>query len=259
MSKLFEESPMLAAVPIIGATLAYCYRDSIGDAANYIIGTCIVVFIALLAFYRYTPYENRFADKMLVSPCEGTVLLVEDRYDHFYIPIFLSVFNKHYQIYPSNGTVIERKYDHTGQFEIVMHLDKSADNEKKIHTIQMKNGAVYSVTQLAGFLPRMITSSDVVPMDVRAGEYMGMIKFGSRVDLLIPKKAPDDTELVLRKNIVKGAKVSIGDVLGSYEVSLIRLDCDNPAPMKCEGVPLKDCENIMYRSLNEDWDPITGV
>ena len=105
----------------------------------------------------------------------------------------------------------------TGQFEIVMYLDKSADNEKKIHHIVMKNGAAISVTQLAGLLPRMITSSDKVPMDVKAGEYLGMIKFGSRVDLLLPKKAPNGMRLILQSNVQKDTSINIGDMIGRYQ------------------------------------------
>jgi phosphatidylserine decarboxylase len=210
MSLLFNESPFLGTVPILGAVISYQYKSNIG------IGVCVAIFLALLAFYRYTPFTRRFDDEIIVSPCEGKVLIVEDRHDYYYIPIFLSVFNKHSQIYPANGTVISRKYDHTGKFDIVMYLDKSADNEKKIHALAMKNGAVMSITQLAGLLPRMITSSDKVPEPVLAGQYLGMIKFGSRIDLLIPKKAPDNSLFVLDKHIKKDACVSIGDVLGMY-------------------------------------------
>lgn len=209
-SLLFEESPILGVLPIIGGYAAYKY--------NYmkIFYGCVVVLLCLLLFYRYSPHEKRYTDNVVVSPCEGKILLIEDRHDYYYIPIFLSIFNKHTQIYPVNGTVVDRKYDHTGKFEIVMYLDKSVDNEKKIHYIHMNNGAVITVTQLAGLLPRMITSSDVVPMEVNAGEYLGMIKFGSRVDLLLPKTAPDGSKFILADNIKKDKSVCIGDVLGVY-------------------------------------------
>lgn len=209
-SLLFDESPILGTLPIIAAITAYNYKY------NNLAYGFVVLLICFWLFYRYTPYNKRHPDNAIVSPCEGKILLIEDRYDYYYIPIFLSVFNKHTQIYPVNGTVVRRQYDHTGQFEIVMYLDKSIDNEKKIHQIAMKSGAVISVTQLAGLLPRMITSSDVTPMEVQAGEYLGMIKFGSRVDLVLPKTAPDGTKLKLMPNIVKNYAISIGDLIGTY-------------------------------------------
>ena len=210
-SLLFKESPILGVLPIITAGVAY------HNEYNRVGHVAIVVLACLWLFYRYNPHEKRYTDDVIISPCEGTILLIEDRYDYYYIPIFLSVFNKHTQIYPVNGTVVDRKYDHTGQFEIVMYLDKSADNEKKIHHIVMKNGAAISVTQLAGLLPRMITSSDKVPMDVKAGEYLGMIKFGSRVDLLLPKKAPNGMRLILQSNVQKDTSINIGDMIGRYQ------------------------------------------
>lgn len=211
-SLLFTESPVLGYLPIIAGGIAYYNKyNNVGHA-------CVILLICFWLFYRYTPYDKRYTDEVVISPCEGTILLVEDRHDYYYIPIFLSVFNKHTQIYPVNGTVVNRKYDHTGKFEIVMYLNKSVDNEKKIHHILMKNGAAISVTQLAGMLPRMITSSDKVPMNVKAGEYLGMIKFGSRVDLLLPKTAPDGTKLVLNSKIKKDFSISIGDMIGRYLV-----------------------------------------
>lgn len=209
-SLLFDESPILGIFPIICAVIAY---DNKYPRVAY---AFVILFICFWLFYRYTPYTGTHADNEIICPCEGTILLIEDRHDYYYIPIFLSVFNKHTQIYPVNGTVINRKYDHTGKFKIVMYLDKSADNEKKIHHIVMKSGAAISMTQLAGLLPRMITSSDKVPMVVNAGDHLGMIKFGSRVDLLLPKSAPDGTKLTLHPSIVKNYAISIGSPIGSY-------------------------------------------
>jgi phosphatidylserine decarboxylase len=95
-----------------------------------------------------------------------------------------------------------------------MYLDKSADNEKNMHYIKLPNGAIIKLTQIAGFLPRMITSSDGVPEKVRAGDYLGMIKFGSRVDLLLPISAPNGENLYMK--LKNGDTVSIGEFLGLY-------------------------------------------
>jgi len=66
------------------------------------------------------------------------------------------------------------------------------------------------LTQIAGFLPRRITSSDIVPEQIKAGEYLGMIKFGSRVDMLFP------TNGGFALNVRQGQRVGIGDVIGRY-------------------------------------------
>ncbi len=78
----------------------------------------------------------------------------------------------------------------------------------------MKDGTVIKITQLAGLLPRMIVSSDEVPMKVYAGQYMGMMKFGSRVDMLIPNINMGGKKLVL--NIKETQNVTIGELIGEY-------------------------------------------
>lgn len=211
MSLLFDESPFLGASPLVGAGICYYYNCPI------LFGLCIFIFIALIYFYRYFKFDEvGFSDDVIVSPCEGKILLIGETMSHYYIPIFLSIFNKHYQIYPVNGTVIDRIYDHTGQFKLVMNLDKSRDNEKKIHIIRMKDGTQISITQIAGLLPRMIVSSDEVPQDVAAGDYMGMIKFGSRIDLLIPKKSATGKSFIFGREISQDASVCIGELIGEY-------------------------------------------
>ena len=160
MSLLFKESPYLAA-----ASLTSIGISAYLGAPAYITSIFIVLFLFLIYFYRYESYKGPPAlDNEILSPCEGTVLKVFTKNPNYaYVSIFLSPFNKHTQIYPVNGEVIGRQYDHTGKFEIVMDLNKSKYNEKKMHYISMKNGTVIKLTQIAGFLPRMITSSESVP------------------------------------------------------------------------------------------------
>jgi phosphatidylserine decarboxylase len=145
MSLLFSESPLIAGGAAV-ALLAGVYLKS-----NLVIGFSILMIVFLLYFYRYSPYTGGAVDdNVIISPCEGTVLDIVDRYDYYYIPIFLSPFNRHTQIYPANCLVLQRKHDLTGQFSIVMNLDKSKNNEKKIHYLMMNNGSVIELTQIAG-------------------------------------------------------------------------------------------------------------
>jgi len=168
-----------------------------------------IILIALMIFYRYKTYTIEYNDNIIVSPAEGKITNIMVSNNRILVSIFLSVFNNHTQIYPVNGKVIDRVYDETGRFDIVIDRYKSRDNEKKIHTITMKNNNIVKVVQIAGFLPRRITSSDVVPLDVEAGEYLGMIKFGSRVDLIFPGDI--NKLLVTLDNNIK-----IGDVIYKY-------------------------------------------
>jgi len=212
MSLLFYESPLLATTSLSAIGLSAYLQ-----APMYVTGFFIVIFLFLLYFYRYKKYEGAGArDSEILSPCEGTVLKVYDKNPNYlYIAIFLSPMNRHTQIYPVNGTVIKRQYDHTGKFEIVMDLNKSRHNEKKMHYISMKNGTLIKITQIAGFLPRMITSSEETPMNVVAGDYLGMMKFGSRVDMLIPWVDTNGKFLQLKTK--EEEELSIGDLLACYK------------------------------------------
>lgn len=172
----------------------------------------VVLFLFLLYFYRYEPFVERFDNNTLVSPCEGKVIELSKLEDgRYYVAIFLSPIDRHYQIYPINGTVVKREYDRTGKFEIVMDINKSRFNEKRIHYIEANNGINVTMYQIAGMLPRMITSSEQVPEKVQAGEYLGMMKFGSRVDLLFTEKCD--------LKIKKGQRIHIGDIIATFSGS----------------------------------------
>ena len=199
---LFNESPILGfGVIFISALLLTTYKFG-----SFIF---IIILVILMIFYRYESCENCYADNIIISPAEGLITNIHQKGEYVHISIFLSIFNRHTQIYPVNGEVINRVYDRTGKFNIAVTMDKSRYNEKKIHTIKMKNGNIITVTQIAGFLPRAINSSDLIPQKIKAGEYLGIIKFGSRVDLLFPGNI-DNIKVKLNDNI------KLGDVI--YDV-----------------------------------------
>ena len=200
---LFKESPFIGLFFILLTIYLLIIKN------KYTIIPFLIL-IALMIFYRYKKYTIEYNDNIIVSPAEGKITnIMELSNNRILVSIFLSVFDNHTQIYPVNGKVIKRVYDDTGQFGIVIDRYKSRDNEKKIHTIRMKNNNIVKVVQIAGFLPRRIVSSDVVPLDVEAGEYLGMIKFGSRVDLIF--MGDINKLLVTLDNNIK-----IGDVIYKY-------------------------------------------
>jgi len=97
----------------------------------------------------------------------------------------------------------------TMKFKLVNNKDKGRNNEKKIHMICMENGKFLSVTQIAGFFVRRISSDKETPKKVLAGQYLGIIKFGSRVDLCFPVEG-------FKLKIHEGQKIDIGDKIGQY-------------------------------------------
>jgi phosphatidylserine decarboxylase len=125
------------------------------------------------------------------------------------ISIYINFFNNHTQIYPVNGLLLKKIYDNTGKFELANNVRKSRFNEKKIHTIKMKNGGEVKVTQIAGFFPRRIVSAKKENEKVMAGEYLGIIKFGSRVDLEFDG---DISKILIKEN----QQINIGDMIYTY-------------------------------------------
>ena len=203
ISLLFQESYIIGSFFLLSFIVLY-YNNYHNTSSLF-----LITLILLLLFYRYEPHKTNYADNVIISPAQGTVTNIKYNNNHIYVSIFMSIFNNHTQIYPVNGTVVNRIYDRTGQFNIVVNQEKSRYNEKKIHNIVMKNKKIITITQIAGFLPRCITSSDIVPEKVKAGQYLGMIKFGSRVDIIFPGD-------MLKVKVKVNDTINIGDNIYTY-------------------------------------------
>jgi phosphatidylserine decarboxylase len=197
---LFRESP------IISITLMFLCFISIIYKYNVLFSIVLIFLITLMIFYRYQSHDKRYDDNTIASPANGKITSIEQNNKFINISIYLNFLNNHTQIYPVNGVVIERIYDKNGKFELANDINKSRYNEKKIHIIKMVNNNYVKVTQIAGFLVRRIVSSNIVPEKVMAGEYLGMIKFGSRVDIEFVGNASN-------LNVKIGDNINIGDVL----------------------------------------------
>jgi len=143
----------------------------------------IIVLFFLLYFYRKPTLHFYPNPNYLLSPAFGTVSrILPVQGNRVLITIFLSPFNVHAQYFPCDGKVIQQIYDNTGKFEIASDAYKSDDNEKMITTME-SNKSIIKITQIAGILVRRISTPDYVDSQVYQGDYLGFIKFGSRVDI----------------------------------------------------------------------------
>jgi phosphatidylserine decarboxylase len=140
----------------------------------------------LMYFYRFPERELLTGGDTttIVSPCDGTVLDVFLEDDAYRIVVYLSIWNVHTQWYPVSGCVL-RMHHKPGEFNLAHVLEKSDFNERCSTVIQHGRGRV-QVDQIAGQVARRIVNRSRVGSDVRQGEYMGMIKLSSRVDILVP-------------------------------------------------------------------------
>ncbi len=162
----------------------------------------------IVAFFR-EPRRVRIHDADLVfSPCDGRVVVTEVVVENEYlkqemlqISIFMSVTNVHMNWVPVGGTVEYFKY-HPGRFLVAWHPKSSTENERTTTVVAMPAGQKVLFRQIAGLIARRIISYMKVGETVEQNSVCGFIKFGSRVDVLVPK----DSELL----------VEIGDpVVGS--------------------------------------------
>lgn len=170
----------------------------------------IITFLILFSFYFYRKpyiYNKKFKDNILYSPCYGKVLKIIENENNYYISIFLRPYDIHYQYYPISGIVKDIIHDLTGNFNLAYELNKSNDNEKYIHYIQTKYGEIV-IYQIAGYLTRRIVHYKEKNDKVKTGDLLGLIKLGSRIDIIIPKK--NFILTVKEKDIVKGLDTKLG-------------------------------------------------
>src|SRR5215471_7402993 len=127
----------------------------------------------------------------LVSPADGKVTSIgpvtSNGVSHLRISIFLNVFNVHVNLSPINGIIREVRYQ-KGRFVNAMNATSAEQNEQNIVTVEGE-GQVVVFKQIAGLLARRIVFTKKVGDRVERGERVGLIKFGSRVDVLLDPTA----------------------------------------------------------------------
>ena len=142
-------------------------------------------------FFRIPSRNKTFGDHLIISPCDGKVVVIEETEETEYfkdkriqVSIFMSPLNVHVNCYPMNGIVNYVKY-HKGKFLVAWHPKSSTENERS--TIVVKGQKIeILIRQIAGAVARrIITYSKVNDKATQNGE-LGFIKFGSRVDLFLP-------------------------------------------------------------------------
>ena len=144
-----------------------------------------------LYFFRDPDRISPFNDKAVLSPADGRVLFVKDVFETKFIKgkakqisIFMSPLNVHVNRIPADGKVEFLKY-HEGKYYAAFEDKASEMNERAEFGIVTKYGKIF-FTQVAGFIARRIIYEVELGDSVKAGERFGMIKFGSRVDVVVP-------------------------------------------------------------------------
>ncbi|RYY59539.1 MAG: phosphatidylserine decarboxylase family protein, partial [Chitinophagaceae bacterium] len=160
----------------------------------------IGLLVFILSFFRIPTRTHAVGEDLIVAPCDGTVVVIEEvEADEYFsgkrlqLSIFMSPLNVHVNRNPVDGEVKYSQY-HPGKFLVAWHPKSSTENERHSVVYDL-DGKEVLVKQIAGALAKRIVNYLKPGMNVKQGDEMGFIKFGSRVDLLLPVGTQIDVKI----------------------------------------------------------------
>lgn len=177
-------------------SLAYIYLPTILATISWILVLGFYIFI--LSFFRNperTVYRSETEDnRNVIAPADGKVVVIEKVKDSEFmsaewtqISIFMSPLNVHVNRHPVDGEVLDFAY-HKGKYLVAWNPKSSTENERT--TVLYKSGKHHiKLRQIAGAVARRIVSYCEPGQIVEKGTELGFIKFGSRVDILVPPES----------------------------------------------------------------------
>jgi len=185
-----EGTPFILGATAIGVLLAIVMVRllSLPAAIGITLGLFPAAFVAY--FFRDPKREVTLPETAVLSPADGRVTDIVEVDEPTLggtcrrIGIFLSVFNVHVQRAPARGTVV-RKEHRPGAFKAAWSTDIGTQNEHAILEMRTGEGTVM-VRQIAGLIARRILTDPNVGETLLRGDRIGLIRFGSRVELTVP-------------------------------------------------------------------------
>lgn len=153
----------------------------------------VALALMLFSLYFFRDPERVIPEQpnAVVAPADGKVVKIDTAYQSQEFPqgaicvsIFLSVFNVHVQRAPFAGTVFSKSY-HPGKFMAAWDHRASEENERSLMVMETAHGKI-GVKQIAGLVARRVVLRARVGQRLERGERIGLIRFGSRVDLIVP-------------------------------------------------------------------------
>jgi phosphatidylserine decarboxylase len=190
----------------------------------------VLIFLALFVFSFFRNPDRVIPSEpgAVVSPGDGRVVVVQDEEyagkPGKRISIFLAVWNVHVNRSPATGRITKMEY-RPGKFVAAMRARASAENEQNIFTLSTDAGELV-FKQIAGLIARRVVSWKKAGDTVSRGERIGLVRFGSRVDLWVPREAKILVKVgqnvkggssilanwTAQQNVSEGERSSIADV-----------------------------------------------
>ncbi|MDE3237311.1 MAG: phosphatidylserine decarboxylase family protein [Bacteroidota bacterium] len=157
--------------------------------AIFLITLFLLLFI--ISFFRIPNRVLTIDDNKIICPADGKVVVIEEITDEEYfkdkrlqVSIFMSPANVHVNRNPMSGEVVYNQY-HKGKYLVAWHPKSSTENERWSVAVKNKHGEIL-YKQIAGALAKRICNYTKVGQHIQQCDEYGFIKFGSRVDVLLP-------------------------------------------------------------------------
>ncbi|MFZ5554480.1 MAG: phosphatidylserine decarboxylase family protein [Bacteroidota bacterium] len=174
---------------------------------------CGIFFFLVVQFFRVPHRKITVDENKIVCPADGKVVVIEEITETEYfndkriqVSIFMSPLNVHQNHYPVSGKVVYSRY-HPGKYLVAWHPKSSAENERTTVVVRTKNGQEVLFRQIAGAVARRIVNYAKEGDEAKQSHEMGFIKFGSRVDIILPL----NTEISVKINDnVQGSVTELG-------------------------------------------------
>ncbi|WP_251619818.1 phosphatidylserine decarboxylase family protein [Odoribacter lunatus] len=202
---------LLAAIVILNC-LAF-YFISAPATVYTILAASVVLYLFVLNFFRFPNRQITVSDNTILAPADGKIVVIEETEETEYfkerriqVSIFMSIFNVHINWFPVNGIIRYFKY-HKGKFSAAFLPKSSTENERTTIVVECPNGQTILMRQIAGAMARRIVSYTPEGGEARQDKHAGFIKFGSRVDLLLPLGTNIEVKLGQK---TKGSQTVIG-------------------------------------------------
>ena len=158
-----------------------------------VVSISLILILFFCLFFRKPKRNLTPDDRLIFAPADGKIVAIEETLedeffgdDRIQVSVFMSIWNVHLNWYPISGKIIYYKY-HPGNYLVARHPKSSTKNERNTIVIDNQHTGKILIRQIAGIVARRIISNARQDKIVGQGDELGFIRFGSRVDLFLPR------------------------------------------------------------------------
>jgi len=186
-------SVILVTILFITLVLTILFATGTHHVVFYTVGLLLsLLLLFVLRFFRNPKRRIEISENQVIAPSDGKVVAIEEVTENEFIKdkriqvsIFMSVWNVHINWLPVLGKVVQSLH-FNGRYMAAWLPKSSTENERSVVIIESKNAGKIMVKQIAGAVARRIITYAKEGDSISAGDQLGFIRFGSRVDVLLP-------------------------------------------------------------------------